>query len=1062
MRKKIRKIKKFILAHQIETIVILISIITCIVGVIAVSWYIIPIMILLDLLFVFWPNIQRFFETKILKKETTVSKDEIFITDLLTSESINESIKDDVIVENTEDNEKEEQGGINKMEKSNIDNKKKKKEKIKKEKIKVPKKEKKEKKTKKKKRFRILKALFLLFLIGIILCFVAAALFWNYIVKNAPKFSEDNLYKKEASIIYDKDGVEFAKLGSEFREKITYNDLPEVLINAIIATEDSRFFQHNGFDMPRFIKASIGQVMQKVFGVGGNAGGASTLTMQISKNAFTSTESEGLDGIIRKFTDIYVSINEIEKNYTKEQILEFYINSYCLGGNVYGVEQAALTYFDKHAKDLNLSEAAIIAGLFQAPNAYNPVKNPEKAAYRRNIVLTLMVRHGYITQEEADAANAIPVEKLVKPTNASNDIYQGFIDLVVSEVKENTGNNPYTVPMEIYTTMDRRKQDVVNAAMSGQTFAWENPLVDAGVSVLDTQTGAIVAVGIGRDTSQIGLLNHATFENQIKRQIGSVAKPLFDYAPAIEYNNASPGMYVGDEPYNYTNGPEVANWDGAHYGVQTLRQALSGSRNVPALKTFQSVSNKNILEFVTNLGLSPEISGGSIHEAHSIGGYNGESPVTVSGAYAAFGNGGIYNEPHSYTKLVYRENGEVVENEYISRRAMKESTAYIAFDMLVSTTNEAMRGYGYINGWTYGAKTGTSNFTPETKAAHGLADDAINDLWCTALTDQYTISVWYGYDKIDSTYYTHFLNSGHIILLRTIASQIWERGATVKEPNSVVRVEIEKDSFNELKLPSIYTPDDMKVTEIFVKGSEPTEVSNRFTKLNDVTNFKGEYSDGVITLSWNEAKKPVEYDKEYLSKNLRRIFTKEDWHQNLVQSRYDYYDITLGGITYDIYQKVEDELKLIGTTNELEYEIELTSTKESPTYVIKTSWGTYDKPDSDGVKTTVDLSKTSAILRAELIGNNNVEITAGNNYTTGIKVYSNNVDVTSKATITYSITDKDNKVVATKLTNINTLSPGTYKIKYTAKYEKSTKSVTRTLIINENTSSGADEEENKE
>ena len=210
-------------------------------------------------------------------------------------------------------------------------------------------------------------------------------LFMLYIVITAPKFDEDELYNKEATILYDAKGDEYARIGSEKRELVTYDELPQVLVDAIVATEDSRFFQHSGFDLARFMRASFGQLSGN-----SSAGGASTLTMQVVKNTFTSTESHGLAGIIRKFTDIYMSIFKVEKNYTKEEIIEFYVNAPWLGkssnGGAYGVEQACQLYFGKSVRDLNLAEASLIAGMFQAPASYDPFKNPDLAAKRRNTV----------------------------------------------------------------------------------------------------------------------------------------------------------------------------------------------------------------------------------------------------------------------------------------------------------------------------------------------------------------------------------------------------------------------------------------------------------------------------------------------------------------------------------------------------------------------------------------------------------------------------------------------------------------------------------------------------
>ena len=324
-------------------------------------------------------------------------------------------------------------------------------------------KETKKNKSKKKNIILIILTTLAITLLSIFLIFVL------YIVITAPKFDENALYNKEATIIYDAKGNELAKIGSEKRELVSYDELPQVLIDAIVATEDSRFFQHNGFDLARFLKASVGQLS-------GNsaAGGASTLTMQVVKNTFTSREASGIKGIIRKFTDIYMSIFKVEKNYTKEEIMEFYVNAPWLGNNTYGIEQACQMYFGKSVRDLNLAEASLMAGMFQAPSSYNPFNNPELAAKRRNTVLKLMVKHGYITQEEADQANDVSIQSMLtsKAGESANE-YQGFIDTVIEDVKDKTGNDPYNTPMLIYSTMDKDAQNVINNLYKGEYYTWK-------------------------------------------------------------------------------------------------------------------------------------------------------------------------------------------------------------------------------------------------------------------------------------------------------------------------------------------------------------------------------------------------------------------------------------------------------------------------------------------------------------------------------------------------------------------------------------------------------------
>ena len=298
-------------------------------------------------------------------------------------------------------------------------------------------------KPKKKKRGiggKIVNLLLSLLMLAGIAAMIGIICFCGYIVATAPEFDTDKLYNKEASIFYYKSGeewVEFARVGMEQREHKNYEELPEVFVDALVATEDARFFQHNGFDVVRFTKAAMGQVSGQE-----GAGGASTLTMQVAKNTFSKDDdgriaSHGFEGIVRKFHDIYVAIFLIEKNYTKEEIIEFYANAQFLGQNTYGVEQASQKYFGKSVTDLTLTEAALLVGIFNSPSKYNPFYSIEAAQQRRDRVLDLMVRHGYITEDQANDAKAISVESLIVERKASSlNPYQQFIDLVCEQMED--------------------------------------------------------------------------------------------------------------------------------------------------------------------------------------------------------------------------------------------------------------------------------------------------------------------------------------------------------------------------------------------------------------------------------------------------------------------------------------------------------------------------------------------------------------------------------------------------------------------------------------------------
>ena len=941
----------------------------------------------------------------------------------------------------------------------------------------------------KKKIMLALKILLIIFIVGIISVLITAAIFLGSIVKNAPEFKPENLYQQESTIMYDANGEIIAKLGIEKRENISYEELPEVLVNAIIATEDSRFFQHNGFDLPRFLVASFGQLL------GRDAGGASTLTMQLSKNYVSqNTVSEGMAGIKRKFTDIYMSMFKIEKNYTKKEIIEFYVNSNFLGGTsvisggAYGVEQACLTYFGKNAKDINVAEAALIAGLFQAPYSYDPYLHPEAAEKRRQTVLYLMERHGYITPEEHEIAKELTVDKLIlKNPESMGGEYQGFIDTVANEIMDEYGINPYTTPLEIWTTMDRTKQNHVNSIMNGTespvtglTYEWQNDVVNAGISVIDVKTGALVAVGAGRHSGDKALsFNYAT---DINNQIGSTAKPLYDYGPGIEFNNWSTYTPFADEPHGYTNGVKIENWNYTYNGFLTLRQAVMGSWNIPALKAFQSNDKSNIIKFVTGLGLTPEIyscsdgykrsknkcinednqsdivdakKSDTLHEAHALGGYNGESPLTLSAAYAAFANGGYYIEPHSYTKFTYRTTGETVEKKIQKTRAMSEQTAYMITDVLISTASSALGRYSYVNGATYGAKTGTSNYPETVFRDYNLPSNAVNDIWVAGISPEYSIAVWYGYDQVYSDYYNVISSGQNSRIFQAVAKGVFTNtSAKFTKPSGVVSVTVEKESYP-AALPSEFTPDDMKVTELFKSGTEPTDVSTRYSKLNNVTNLKANVKDSKVTLTWNKIDTPDAINLDYLNKYFESLYGDATHRQKALNNRLSYNANNIGTVIYNIYLKDDKgNLTSLGTTENDTYDY---TVKDGGTYtfVVKSSYTIFKSNISDGIEVKVNIDKKNDPtdddnnvdnINIGLNGDSEISLNIGDKYNekSVIVIENEKTDVTDKATINITIVRKsDGKTV----NEITTSSADIYTVTYKVKYKKASKTLTRKVNI---------------
>lgn len=880
------------------------------------------------------------------------------------------------------------------------------------------------------------KKILLGFMIFFLVCIVLAIIFFAYIALTAGKFDPDKLYSKEASTLIDVNGNTYAKLGSEMRQKISYDDMSEELINAIVATEDSRFFEHNGFDLPRFVKASFGQLL------GQDAGGASTLTMQVSKNQYTSDVATGWEGIKRKFTDIYISMFQIEMNYSKEEILEFYANSYYLGSGAYGVEQAAQTYFNKSADELNLAEAAMIAGLFQSPVSYDPNINPDRTEARRQTVLSLMKRHGYITDEEYEIAKDMTVDKIVIKGNSSttdNAQYRGFINAVAEEVEDKTGYNPYQYSMKIYTTMDKEKQDVLNDIMDGTSYNWENDVVQAGVVAIDNKTGGIAAISNGRNQNGETWQDFATGSGGNVRQIGSTAKPLFDYGPAIEYNNWNTDHPIIDTEHTYSDGTPVNNWDGNYKGIITMRQALVESRNVPAVKTFQSVDNEKIKDFVTSLGLHPGMdSNGKLYEADAIGGYNGEYPLSVAGAYSAFANGGYYIEPHTVTKIEFDETGKVEEYEPERTKVMSAATAYMITDMLVDTAENALGRYSNINGATYAAKTGTSNYDEKTQKTLGLPDNAVNDLWVAGYNPDYSVAVWYGYASNSSKYYNRFGSGQNSRLFNAVAKNFFKADAKFEKPSEVVEVTVERNTGTSL-LPSEHTPDSAKTTELFRESTKPTEVSARFNTLGNVSNLKASVSGNKATISWSGINTPEALNQSYWKPFVEKAFGLSKDQNSYLSYIMNYNRSVLGNVVYKVYYKNGNDLTLLTTTNETSTTVRLPNV-DSPTIVVKTGYSNYSGCDSSGVETKVNYDATSASdVKATLNGSSSAQVDLGSNYvdpSNPVKVTLNGEDITNsdEVDVTLTVTDATGTVVNNWKSVIGTVE-GVYTFSYKVTYD---------------------------
>ena len=923
----------------------------------------------------------------------------------------------------------------------------------------------KEPKKKNKKGKKPKKHILLIGILSLLIFIVACALtFFLYIIFTAPEADLELLYKTNSTILYDVNGNEFYRLGLEDVDTVTYDELPQVLVDAIVATEDSRFFQHNGFDIARFIKATIGQLTHQA-----GAGGASTLTMQVVKNTWTNKdEVQGLKGILRKFTDIYMSIFIVEKKFTKQEIIEFYANMSWLGtGNVVGVERASQLYFGKSVSDLTLPEAALIAGLFNNPRYYNPYTSIENATERRNVVLNLMYRHGYITKEQRDAAQAVPVESLLaNNTEESTSNYQSFIDTVVSEVEDDTKLNPYFSAMKIYTTMDPRVQDALNT-LDSDSIKYPDDKVQVAVAVTSPKDGSIVGVFGHRNYSGLRSLNIAT-DDRIKRHPGSTAKPILDYGPYLEYNNGSPGTYFFDEPMTYSNGQVIKNADDRYNGQLSMRSALSQSRNIPALQAFMQNDKDKVANFAHSLGIDY---GADLYESAAVGAFDGVNPLEMASAYAAFGNGGYYIEPYSYTKIEFIDTGEVLENKAHKEKVMSEETAYMITSILMTAFQNHVGASFTTSGTDIASKTGTSTYDGNTIQAYHMSPSASRDNWSITYSPDYAIALWYGYPELDANdvRYTMAIAGANMTnsLMTRIGKQIYKTNSRFDKPSNIVSVEVEKNTVP-LMLPSANTPENMRVTEIFKKGTEPTEVSKRYETLENPASLTSKVNGNSITLSWQPISTPWAIDEnsqqEYFN-NFKSIFGDTKWMGNIITKYYNNQMTEngqkIGNLIYDIYENGN----LIGSTSDTTYTINNAS-NGSHNYTVKASYSIFKAASSTGMNVTAKVGSGSSIDDDEdeettndttdigtiTLADGDVSCVVKNaSYSPkGVSkvIDSYGKDITRDVTITQKIT-KD----GVSTTSIDTSKEATYRIEYTITYKGKKKTKTKTINIRNTCSS---------
>lgn len=594
---------------------------------------------------------------------------------------------------------------------------------------------------------RLIKYLSISFLSLVIAAIVLGGGVFFYYVSKAPSLSESKLVATTSSKIYDNKNQLIADLGSERRVNAQANDIPTDLVKAIVSIEDHRFFDHRGIDTIRILGAFLRNLQSN------SLQGGSTLTQQLIKLTYFSTSTSD-QTISRKAQEAWLAI-QLEQKATKQEILTYYINKVYMSNGNYGMQTAAQNYYGKDLNNLSLPQLALLAGMPQAPNQYDPYSHPEAAQDRRNLVLSEMKNQGYISAEQYEKAVNTPItDGLQSLKSASN--YPAYMDNylkeVINQVEEETGYNLLTTGMDVYTNVDQEAQkhlwDIYN---TDEYVAYPDDELQVASTIVDVSNSKVIAqLGARHQSSNVSFgINQAVETN---RDWGSTMKPITDYAPALEYGvYDSTATIVHDEPYNYpgTDIP-VYNWDRGYFGNITLQYALQQSRNVPAVETLNKVGLNRAKTFLNGLGIDYP----SIHYSNAISSNTtesdkkyGASSEKMATAYAAFANGGTYYKPMYIHKVVFSDGSEK-EFSNVGTRAMKETTAYMMTEMMKTVLTYGIGRGAYLPWLPQAGKTGTSNYTDEEieKYIKNTGYVAPDEMF-VGYTRKYAMAVWTGYSN---------------------------------------------------------------------------------------------------------------------------------------------------------------------------------------------------------------------------------------------------------------------------------------------------------------------------
>lgn len=634
------------------------------------------------------------------------------------------------------------------------------------------------------------------------------------------------------SIIYDGQSDVVTRLhGVQDRTWVSISELQPSTVYAFISAEDVRFFEHEGVDVIRIAGAIVADIK-----AGSYVQGASTISQQLIKLSHLTSEKT----ISRKAEEAALAY-EMERQYSKEDILEMYLNYVYFGGGYYGIEAAAEGYFGVHASDLTLDQSAMLAGILKSPSGYAPHINYAASINRRNNILRLMRDYGYITDDEKKQAAA------KRPTilHDKNEEYSGYYtDAVTKSAAALMGitvDELIRGGYSIYSAMDSDIQHYCEEMFkNGELFPAEDS--EAAIVVLEPSTGMVVAMVGGRSYTGGISFNRAT---DIRRQPGSVIKPVIAYAPAFEYLNYTAADMILDEETTFAD-YTPSNYGNKYYGWVTVREAVTKSLNVPAVKTLSAVGVYRAKDFAKRCGIEFDDKDDSL--ALALGGFTyGVSPLQIAGAYSCFASGGIYNTPTLIKKITDRNGLTVYEYRQDSRRVMSEANAYILTSMLKSVVTEGTGHRLNTLDIPIAGKTGTV----------GLANGN-RDAWMAGYTPEYTAVVWQGYDSDRLGLLPSSATGGTYpaLMLYELFNHIYPDGRSgdFEKPESVKQYSIDAKTLkkqHKAVLANAMTPQSNRVTEYFTEETAPEDVSGYWAVPGSAQNLLAVREEGGVMVSFD-------------------------------------------------------------------------------------------------------------------------------------------------------------------------------------------------------------------